>query len=180
MSCRPARQCCARPSAAAAARGHREPHRPAAAASSPAGTRRSRRRPRYRHLFADVLRALLLDEQPEYVLELLPESFAPLAAVPVGLGLACLGYSLWSERRVSSAQRVRVFGMEPAHERRACAAPTQRERRLPHTRFLRRADRGARGVPRQHPVRSEDWNRAEAFGRSPVLGLCKPPVHPRR
>src|ERR1051326_6580459 len=30
---------------------------------------------------------------------LLPQSFAPLAAVPVGFGLAWLGYSLWSERR---------------------------------------------------------------------------------
>ena len=30
---------------------------------------------------------------------LLPQSLEPLAAVPVGLGLAWLGYSLWSERR---------------------------------------------------------------------------------
>jgi hypothetical protein len=30
---------------------------------------------------------------------LLPQSLAPLAAVPVGLGLAWPGYSLWSERR---------------------------------------------------------------------------------
>src|SRR5579864_6240415 len=37
---------------------------------------------------------------------LLPQSFAPLAAVPVGLGLAWLGYSLWSERREPGAQRV--------------------------------------------------------------------------
>jgi hypothetical protein len=44
---------------------------------------------------------------------LLPQSFAPLAAVPVGLGLAWLGYSLWSERRAPGAQRVSVFGMEP-------------------------------------------------------------------
>jgi hypothetical protein len=36
---------------------------------------------------------------------LLPQSFAPLAAVPVGLGLAWLGYSLWSERRQAGAQR---------------------------------------------------------------------------
>src|SRR5438552_1463962 len=42
---------------------------------------------------------------------LLPQSFAPLAAVPVGLGLAWLGYSLWSERREPVAQRV------PARER---------------------------------------------------------------
>ena len=37
---------------------------------------------------------------------LLPQSFAPLAAVPVGLGLAWLGYSLWSERREPVSQRV--------------------------------------------------------------------------
>jgi hypothetical protein len=37
---------------------------------------------------------------------LLPQSFAPLAAVPVGLGLAWLGYSLWSERRQPAARRV--------------------------------------------------------------------------
>ena len=36
---------------------------------------------------------------------LLPQSFAPLAAVPVGLGLAWLGYSLWSERREAGVQR---------------------------------------------------------------------------
>ena len=30
---------------------------------------------------------------------LLPQSLAPLAAVPVGLGLAWLGFALWSERR---------------------------------------------------------------------------------
>src|SRR2546423_2563694 len=47
---------------------------------------------------------------------LLPQSFAPLAAVPVGLGLAWLGYSLWSEGREPRAQPVRVPGMEPAHE----------------------------------------------------------------
>ena len=48
---------------------------------------------------------------------LLPQSFAPLAAVPVGLGLAWLGYSLWSERREPGAQRV------PARER-ALLRPT--------------------------------------------------------
>src|SRR3984893_15282042 len=48
---------------------------------------------------------------------LLPQSFAALAAVPVGLGLAWLGYSLWSERRASGAQRV------PARER-APLSPT--------------------------------------------------------
>jgi hypothetical protein len=37
---------------------------------------------------------------------LLPQSFAPLAAVPVGLGLAWLGFSLWSERRQPRAQRL--------------------------------------------------------------------------
>jgi len=42
---------------------------------------------------------------------LLPQSFQPLAAVPVGLGLAWLGYSLWSERRSQVAQPV------PASER---------------------------------------------------------------
>src|SRR5438270_11127683 len=50
---------------------------------------------------------------------LLPQSFAPLAAVPVGLGLAWLGYSLWSERREPVAQRV------PARERaQLSATPT--------------------------------------------------------
>ncbi len=47
---------------------------------------------------------------------LLPQSFAPLAAVPVGLGLAWLGYSLWSERREPVAQRV------PARERAQLSA----------------------------------------------------------
>jgi len=47
---------------------------------------------------------------------LLPQSFAPLAAVPVGLGLAWLGYSLWSERREPGAQRV------PARERAQLSA----------------------------------------------------------
>ena len=37
---------------------------------------------------------------------LLPQSFAPLAAVPVGLGLAWLGYSLWSDQREPASQRV--------------------------------------------------------------------------
>src|SRR6266568_4143462 len=49
---------------------------------------------------------------------LLPQSFAPLAAVPVGLGLAWLGYSLWSERREPVAQRV------PATERAQLSATT--------------------------------------------------------
>ena len=47
---------------------------------------------------------------------LLPQSFAPLAAVPVRLGLALLGYSLWSERREPVAQRV------PAGERAQLSA----------------------------------------------------------
>src|SRR5437016_5909583 len=47
---------------------------------------------------------------------LLPQSFAPLAAVPVGLGLAWLGYSLWCERREPVAQRV------PARERAQLSA----------------------------------------------------------
>jgi hypothetical protein len=35
---------------------------------------------------------------------LLPQSLAPLAAVPVGLGLAWLGFALWSERRSQASQ----------------------------------------------------------------------------
>jgi len=42
---------------------------------------------------------------------LVPQSLAPLAAVPVGLGLAWLGYALWSERRSQASQAV------PATER---------------------------------------------------------------
>src|ERR1051326_2616900 len=42
---------------------------------------------------------------------LLPQSFAPLAAVPVGLGLAGLGFSRWPERREPVAQAI------PASER---------------------------------------------------------------
>jgi hypothetical protein len=42
---------------------------------------------------------------------LIPPALGSLAAVPVGLGLAWLGYSLWSERREPGAQRV------PATER---------------------------------------------------------------
>ena len=48
---------------------------------------------------------------------LLPQSFAPLAAVPVGLGLAWLGYALWSERRGQASQPV------PA-TKRALLSPT--------------------------------------------------------
>jgi hypothetical protein len=42
---------------------------------------------------------------------LVPQALAPLAAVPVGLGLAWLGYALWSERREQASQPV------PASER---------------------------------------------------------------
>ncbi len=42
---------------------------------------------------------------------LLPRVLEPLAAVPVGLGLAWLGYSLWSEQRAQASQPV------PARER---------------------------------------------------------------
>jgi hypothetical protein len=35
---------------------------------------------------------------------LVPQAFAPLAAVPVGLGLAWLGYALLSERRAQASQ----------------------------------------------------------------------------
>jgi hypothetical protein len=48
---------------------------------------------------------------------LIPPALGSLAAVPVGLGLAWLGYSLWSERREPGAQRV------PARER-ALLRPT--------------------------------------------------------
>ena len=37
---------------------------------------------------------------------LLPTALQPLVAVPIGLGLAWLGYSLWSERRAHAAQPV--------------------------------------------------------------------------
>ena len=42
---------------------------------------------------------------------LLPPALEPLATVPVGLGLAWLGYALWSERREPGSQRI------PARER---------------------------------------------------------------
>jgi hypothetical protein len=42
---------------------------------------------------------------------LLPSALEPLAAVPMGSGLAWLGYALWSERRQPASQRV------PATER---------------------------------------------------------------
>jgi len=37
---------------------------------------------------------------------LLPSALEPLAAVPMGSGLAWLGYTLWSERREPASQRV--------------------------------------------------------------------------
>lgn len=37
---------------------------------------------------------------------LLPHEFERIAAVPVGIGLAWLGYSLWSERRAQAAERL--------------------------------------------------------------------------
>ena len=39
---------------------------------------------------------------------LLPRALEPLAAVPVGVGLAGLGYALWSERREEAPQPVRA------------------------------------------------------------------------
>ena len=48
---------------------------------------------------------------------LVPLALAPLAAVPVGLGLAWLGYALWSERRGQASQPV------PA-TKRALLSPT--------------------------------------------------------
>lgn len=37
---------------------------------------------------------------------LLPDELRPLVAVPIGLGLAWLGYALWSERRAPTAEDV--------------------------------------------------------------------------
>lgn len=54
--------------------------------------------------WAAALLALGAVSSPAFAL--LPQSFAPVAAVPVGLGLAWLGYSLWSERREPGVQRV--------------------------------------------------------------------------
>src|SRR6266550_156029 len=39
---------------------------------------------------------------------LVPPALAPLAAVPVGLGLAWLGYAVWSERRAQASQPERA------------------------------------------------------------------------
>jgi hypothetical protein len=35
---------------------------------------------------------------------LLPPELEPLAAVPIGVGLAWLGYALWSERRAQASE----------------------------------------------------------------------------
>jgi len=43
---------------------------------------------------------------------LLPSALEPLATVPMGLGLAWLGYSLWSERREPGTQGIRT-GPDP-------------------------------------------------------------------
>jgi hypothetical protein len=40
------------------------------------------------------------------VYALIPHELEPLAAVPVGVGLAWLGYALWSERRAHAADPV--------------------------------------------------------------------------
>lgn len=42
---------------------------------------------------------------------LLPVALQPFVAVPIGLGLAWLGYALWSERRAPAAQPVPGRGM---------------------------------------------------------------------
>jgi hypothetical protein len=41
---------------------------------------------------------------------LLPHDLEPLAAVPVGVGLAWLGYALWAERRGHASERVAARG----------------------------------------------------------------------
>jgi hypothetical protein len=41
---------------------------------------------------------------------LLPHELEPIAAVPVGIGLAWLGYALWSERRENAVQSLPVSG----------------------------------------------------------------------
>jgi len=56
--------------------------------------------------WAGALLALGAVSSPAFAL--LPQSFAPLAAVPVGLALAWLGYSLWHEGRQPVAQRAQT------------------------------------------------------------------------
>jgi hypothetical protein len=41
---------------------------------------------------------------------LLPHELEPIAVVPVGIGLAWLGYALWSERRENAVQSLPVSG----------------------------------------------------------------------
>ena len=47
---------------------------------------------------------------------LLPHATQRLAAVPMGLALACLGYALWSERRALAAEPVPVRASPQLHE----------------------------------------------------------------
>jgi hypothetical protein len=58
--------------------------------------------------WAGVLLALGTALAP--VAALLPPEYQPKVAVPVGLGLAWLGYSLWSERREHASDPVSVAG----------------------------------------------------------------------
>jgi drug/metabolite transporter (DMT)-like permease len=72
-------------------------------------------------VFVAIMALLILFQIPladEYLQGGTPESVHALsAAIPVGLGLASLGYSLWSERRSQAQQAV------PATER-ALLSPT--------------------------------------------------------
>ena len=45
------------------------------------------------------------------VFGLLPPALEPLVAVPIGAGLAWLGYALWSERRAPAAQPIPGRGL---------------------------------------------------------------------
>jgi hypothetical protein len=47
---------------------------------------------------------------------LLPHELEPLAAVPIGVGLAWLGYALWSERREQASDPVRRSGRTQLHQ----------------------------------------------------------------
>jgi hypothetical protein len=47
---------------------------------------------------------------------LLPPELEPLAAVPIGVGLAWLGYALWSERREQASDPVRRSGRTQLHQ----------------------------------------------------------------
>ena len=46
----------------------------------------------------------------------LPPELEPLAAVPIGVGLAWLGYALWSERREQASDPVRRSGRTQLHQ----------------------------------------------------------------